>query len=244
MIDRLSIIIPTLNEENYLPKLLDSIVKQNFRGKLQVIVVDGSSVDKTIQIAQTYKDKLDILILKTSANIGLQKNKGERYAKYENLLFIDADIILPKNVLNRFTKNINPNEKSIHSSWFWPTREGPFIHYISFIIAHLLIGLYSLIRPITSGGFMLTTKTNHRQIGGFKERALAAEDVDYGERSIKTGANFKFHYDCFIYNSIRRAKLMGIFPMSWFYIRGYSHYLMHGVIYDKARFNYPYGKYE
>lgn len=244
MVDELSIIIPTLNEEKYLPKLFDSIAIQNFRGKLQVIVVDGNSIDRTIQIAQNYKDRFDLLILKTPADIGLQKNKGAEKAKYESLLFIDADIILPKNLLNKFTKNINPNEKTIQSAWFWPSREGQFIHYISFIFAHLLLGIYSLIRPVTSGGFMFTTKTNHREIGGFKEGALAGEDVDFGDRSIKNGAKFKFHYDCFVYNSTRRAKLMGLLPMSWFYLRGVYYYETNGVLYDKNKFDYPYGKYK
>lgn len=243
MVDGLSIIIPTLNEENYLPKLLDSIATQNFKGKLQVIVVDGNSIDRTIQIAQNYKDKFELLILKTSADIGLQKNKGVKKAKYENLLFIDADMVLTKNVLNKFVKVINPQEKTIQSLFFMPTK-GPILHYIWFFAAHLLLAILSFIKPVTSGGFMFTTKINHREIGGFKEGAIAAEDVDYGERSIKNGAKFKFHYDCFVYNSTRRAKFMGIIPMSWFYFRGYLHYSMHGVLYDKKRFKYPYGQYD
>lgn len=244
MVDEISIIIPTLNEEHYLLKLLDSLAEQNFKGKLQVIIVDGNSSDRTVQVAQSYKKKFGLLVLKTPADLGHQKNLGAENAKYESLLFIDADIILPKNVLNKFTKNINSDEKSIHSAWFWPSNGEPLLHYISFIFAHLLLGFYSLIRPVTSGGFMFTTKTNHKEIGGFKEGAIAGEDIDYGDRSIKNGAKFKFHYDCFVYNSTRRAQLMGILPMNWFYLRGYLYYLMHGVLYDKKKFNYPYGEYD
>lgn len=245
MVGELSIIIPTLNEEKYLPKLLDSIAMQNFRGKLQIIVVDGSSTDQTIQIAQDYKDKLDLLILRTPADIGLQKNKGVEKAKYESLLFIDADMILPKNVLNKFTKNIDPKEKSIQNIFFLPTREGPIHHYMWFFTVHLLLAISLLIKPVIfSGGFMFTTKTNHKEIDGFKEGAIAAEDIDYGERSIKNGAKFRFHFDCFVYNSTRRAQLMGLLPMNWFYLRGLLYYGMHGVLCDKKKFNYPYGQYD
>ena len=46
----LSIIIPTLNEESYLPKLLNSIKKQDFQD-YEMIVADAGSKDKTIEIA-------------------------------------------------------------------------------------------------------------------------------------------------------------------------------------------------
>lgn len=242
MVDELSIIIPTLNEERYLPKLLDSLVAQNFKRKLQVIIVDGNSIDRTIEVAQKYKKKIDLLILKTRTDIGHQKNVGVENAKYENLLFVDADIILPKNLLSRFTKNVKPNEKSVQNIFFLPDK-GPFIHYLVFWLAHLSVAVCSVFQPVTSGGFMFTTKKNHLEIGGFKEGTVAAEDVDYGDRSIKNGAKFKFHYDCFVYNSTRRARLMGIFPMMRFYLRGYLYYKMHGVLYDKEKFNYPYGQY-
>lgn len=245
MVDELSIIIPTLNEGKYLPKLLDSIAIQNFRGKLQVIIVDGNSTDQTIKVAQSYKSKInDLLVIKTSADIGKQKNLGVENAKYENLLFIDADIILPKNVLSKFTKKINLKEKSVQGLFFLPTKEGHASHYIWFFASHLLLAFASFIKPISSGGFMFTTKTNHMEVGGFKEKAIAAEDVDYGDRSIKNGAKFKFHYDCFVYNSTRRAQIMGLFPMTWFYIRGAFYYSRHGVLFDKNKFKYPYGKYD
>lgn len=245
MVDKLSIIIPTLNEEKYLPKLLESIAKQSFNGKLQVIVVDGNSKDRTIEVVKKFKDKItDLLILKTRTNLGYQRNFAVKRAKYEHVLFIDADIILPKNLLNKFIRKINPDKKVIESSWFMPIWDGSIINYLSFIIAHFLIGAFSFIKPITSGGFMLTTKKSHKEIGGFKEGAVAGEDVDFGRRSIKNGAKFKFHYDCFVYNSTRRAKLMGLIPMSWFYLKGFFYFEKYGVLYDKKRFNYPYGQYE
>ena len=71
MIDELSIIIPTLNEENHLPKLLKSITEQNFKGNLQVTVVDGKSEDKTVALAEKFRNIIPGLeILQTKRNIG------------------------------------------------------------------------------------------------------------------------------------------------------------------------------
>jgi len=47
----LSIIIPALNEENYLPRLLDCFKKQNFKD-YEIIVADADSKDKTREVAR------------------------------------------------------------------------------------------------------------------------------------------------------------------------------------------------
>lgn len=52
----LSIIIPTLNEEKYLPRLLDSIYKQDFKN-YEIIVSDAGSSDKTFEVAKRYGTK-------------------------------------------------------------------------------------------------------------------------------------------------------------------------------------------
>jgi glycosyltransferase involved in cell wall biosynthesis len=52
VIQELSVIIPTLNEEHYLHYLLESLSREDIPQKLQVIVVDGNSTDRTIDIAK------------------------------------------------------------------------------------------------------------------------------------------------------------------------------------------------
>lgn len=243
MINELSIIIPTLNEEKYLPRLLNSTLAQDFQGKLQIIVVDGNSKDKTIEIAESYNYKLkDLYVIRAKADIGYQRNLGAQKAKYNHLLFVDADIILPKSLLKKLTKNIDENKNIIEVPLIIPTGKFSLI-YILYFLAGLFIGVYSVFSPITSGGFILTTKKNHLKIGGFRQGAVAAEDVDYGERSVKNGAKFKFHYDCLILHSTRRAQKMGILPLMWFYLKGFFYYKRHGVLQDKTKFNYPYGDY-
>ena len=103
----LSIIIPTYNEEKYLPKLLESIRNQNFKD-YEIIVADGNSEDNTRKIANKYKCKI--------INGGSQANginNGAKQAKYNNLLILDADASLPINFLN---KN-NTLSKALVKSW-------------------------------------------------------------------------------------------------------------------------------
>ena len=96
----LSIIIPALNEEKYLPILLSQIKKQNFSGgKYEIIVADAGSKDKTVEIAKSYGCKVVPGGLPPKA-----RNEGAKKARGELFLFLDADVVLPENSLEKFLK--------------------------------------------------------------------------------------------------------------------------------------------
>ncbi len=72
----ISIIIPTLNEEKYLPKLLRSIKEQDFKEELEIIVADANSEDKTREIAKKFSCKIVEGGLPAKA-----RNEGAKIAK-------------------------------------------------------------------------------------------------------------------------------------------------------------------
>lgn len=81
-----SIVIPCLNEKNYIPKCLDSILEQDYDLNLvEIIIVDGNSEDGTLDVIEGYKKKFKSLsvysnpIKKTprSLNIGIKNSKNE-----------------------------------------------------------------------------------------------------------------------------------------------------------------------
>ncbi len=75
--DRLSVIIPTLNEAACLPLLLRDLSQQIYRD-FEVIVVDGRSTDKTLKIAQNFKKKVPRLkiIISPKRHVCFQRNLG------------------------------------------------------------------------------------------------------------------------------------------------------------------------
>lgn len=91
-----SIIIPALNEAKYLPKLLDDLSKQTFQN-FEVVVIDGKSEDKTVELAKSFTSKLPKLSLLTSErrHVCTQRNLGAKNASGEVLIFSDADNRLP-----------------------------------------------------------------------------------------------------------------------------------------------------
>lgn len=87
----ISIAIPTLNEEKNIQRCLNSIFKQKYRGKVEVLVVDGDSKDKTIEIAKRYKVKI-LKNPKRDAESG--KMVGLRNSHGYYFMILDADMDL------------------------------------------------------------------------------------------------------------------------------------------------------
>lgn len=105
-----SIIIPTLNEEKYLPHLLNDLLMQTF-GDFEVIIVDGKSKDKTLELAKKTQIKLNMTIVVSSiAQVALQRNMGINKAKGKWLLFIDADTRIPNYFLEGIKYQLAKND--------------------------------------------------------------------------------------------------------------------------------------
>jgi len=86
----ISVVIPALNEEKALPATLECI--QAFKEAAEIIVVDGGSSDRTVEIANAY-DNVRVLVAKKGR--ASQMNAGAAHAKGEWILFLHADAILP-----------------------------------------------------------------------------------------------------------------------------------------------------
>ncbi len=87
-VTRISIIIPTLNEEQVLATTLASLQNKN---NLEVIIVDGGSRDSTLALAK----KIECIIISSPKGRSRQMNRGAAEARGEVLLFLHADTLLP-----------------------------------------------------------------------------------------------------------------------------------------------------
>jgi uncharacterized protein len=85
---KISIVIPTLNEAGSIAKVLASI---HSLPNVEIILVDGGSIDNTVKIAQD----LGVKVLSSAKGRACQMNVGAKAATGEILLFLHADTILP-----------------------------------------------------------------------------------------------------------------------------------------------------
>jgi len=96
MVD-ISVIVPTLNEERYLEQSLQSIREQKTKLNFELIVSDGGSTDKTLQIAKKYAD---YSITAKKKGIAFGRNEGAKQSNGKLLVFIDADTRIPTHYLD------------------------------------------------------------------------------------------------------------------------------------------------
>jgi rSAM/selenodomain-associated transferase 2 len=90
----ISIIIPVLNEESYIDRLLEYIQTNSSAGNIkEILVVDGGSKDGTIEAALKY----DVFVLRSQKGRARQMNLGAKKAKGEVLYFLHVDTFPPKN---------------------------------------------------------------------------------------------------------------------------------------------------
>lgn len=95
-----TVVTVTFNAERTIAHTIESIINQRFLSK-EIIVVDGKSKDKTIQIINKYRDKISTFISEKDDGIFDAMNKGIKYAKGKYIIFINSgDSFYDENVLS------------------------------------------------------------------------------------------------------------------------------------------------
>jgi glycosyltransferase involved in cell wall biosynthesis len=98
---KISIISPIYNSEKYLLRFLNCLENQNFH-KIEIIIIDDSSIDNSVKIIEKYKVKdKRIVLLKNKYNKGtfITRNLGIIYSKGKYIIAPDPDDILSKNII-------------------------------------------------------------------------------------------------------------------------------------------------
>lgn len=174
----LSIIIPTLNEEDYLPLLLNSIKAQDFKD-YEIIVADAGSEDRTREIAKEYGCKI---IQGGLPSVG--RNQGAKIAEGNLFLFIDADSKFSPYFLSQLVQEFKKRKLDIAAFPVYPQGN---------IIDKTCYGIYNFWARLTQKFLHHTTQTVlakrkiHEMIGGFDEKVTIGEDFIYGRAGAKIG---------------------------------------------------------
>ena len=102
---KVSVIVPIYNVEEFLSKLLDSLILQTLR-EIEIILVDDGSLDRSGQICDEYskKDTRINVIHKKNGGVSAARNDGLKEAHGEYVIFCDSDDWLPENALELLYK--------------------------------------------------------------------------------------------------------------------------------------------
>ena len=199
----LSIIIPTYNEEEYLPILLESIKKQSFTD-YEIIIADANSTDKTREIAKEYG-----CIVIDGGLPAVGRNNGASIAQGEYLLFLDSDLELTDDYLRNVLYEFRMEHLGIAITQMLPLSKKVEDKLLHDLANYFMIGTEK-IKPHGAGCYgIIVRKELHDECGGFDESLTFGEDTDYIERLAKKD-RFKVLRSAKIGVSTRRLEEEGI----------------------------------
>ncbi|WP_370086793.1 TIGR04283 family arsenosugar biosynthesis glycosyltransferase [Ekhidna sp.] len=178
----ISIIIPTLNEENYTGALLEFLSTHPEKDRFEVIVVDGGSNDATVEKVSEHSCKLIVTSIQSRAH---QMNAGASAANGEVLYFVHADTKLLPSFVDDIQEAINQGVMSGCYRFKFDAPRNPLLHVNGFFTRFPFMWCRGGDQTLFINNF------DFEKIGGFDERFVIMEDYDLLERIQAQGISFK-----------------------------------------------------
>ncbi|MBU0540228.1 glycosyltransferase, partial [Patescibacteria group bacterium] len=232
---KLTIVIPAKNEEKHLPKLLENISRQTFKD-FEIIVADAASGDRTREVALAYGAKVV-----EGGMPGPGRNRGAEHAEGDTILFLDADVALfSEEFLDVCLDEMEERQLNIATCRVKPVSRKPID-----LALHEAYNAYAIatekIRPHAPGFCIFVKKDTHRDIDGFDEEVVFAEDHDYVQRAAKKGFQFGVLRSRPIGVSVRRLDKDGRLNVALKYVYSEFHMLAKGTFKNGMPFSYEMG---
>lgn len=234
----LSIIIPTLNEERYLPKLLESIKRQNFFD-YEIIVSDACSEDNTVKVAESFNCKI-VISDRDKRHPSIQRNAGARIAQGDILLFLDADTgIIGDDFLEKIVFEFKERKLGVGGFYLlFESKKFFYRFYRAFYNFSVFCAQY--FKPLAVGAGIIVLKKWHDEVSGFDESIFIGEDQVYCEK-IGRLSKFRILKSKKTFFSIRRFEKSGPWKMFANLIYSSAYVVFFGPI-KKKIIKYDFGK--
>jgi len=241
----ISTIIIAYNEEIYIQGILSALNNQT-TDNFEVIIVDSNSSDNTEdvskEIASDFKE-FTYLKLDSARGPAYARNRGAGAAKYERLIFFDADTSIPSDFIERIEKEIKRKNLCVATCPARILEGGSVASFGALFLNTFMI----LLKPIYSSGYgacLITTQEVHNLVGGFNEEIELCEDCNYIKKARKTH-QFKYGIlSTHFYTSDRRAKSEGRLKFFLKYIKIHLYRMFTGKEILKGKIVYKYGNFD
>lgn len=224
-----SVVIPALNEEKFIEPCLKSLTNQTLpRKEYEIIVVDGNSKDKTVQISKKYADRV---LVGDYRPVGAARQAGAEMSKGKIIAFTDADTVVPPDWLERAVGEFNKDPKT---ALIWG--RGIFTGFSKIKIIEYLIGdfcpslFFGVVNALvvkSAWGFnMIVDREKFKDSGGFnKDYYNLLEDMTLSWQMSKLG-RVVYVPDLVVKTSSRRFhSITALKPyfLSWYHHWRYGH---------------------
>ena len=184
---KISVIIPTLNEEEYISGILEDLQKQTVR-PYEILIIDGGSTDKTQEISRKTKH---VQFFTAPKPQGRQRNIAAGIATGEMFLFVDADTRIEPSFLADSLNEIKKKKLDIAIPRYFPYSEvaNGYLLFVAHFTNFLMI-IMQKINPFGGACGMFVTKKVFDRTHGFEEKRkiddipMVREAVRYGRYGI------------------------------------------------------------
>ncbi len=171
---KITIITVVKNSEQTIERCIKSVIDQNY-DKIEYIVIDGGSKDKTLNVLDKYKKKIHRLVVEKDNGIWDAMNKGLNLAKGDIIGFLNSDDYYYENSLKLVNDYFNQNNIDF---LFGSVEKYKLMHGFNPNIIRWSFGFYTS----HSIGFFIKNK-KHREVGYYNTKFLSA-DLDFFYRMI------------------------------------------------------------
>lgn len=196
-----SLVATVKNEQDSISELLDSMLDQSFAPN-EIVIVDGGSTDRTVQIVNEYirAGARINLIVAPNTNIPQGRNLAIQNAKADIIACTDAGARLHRDWLRNLISKFD-DEIDIVAGAFHPYEHGSFLQRClgEIFFPKVLFDRTKADSFLPSARSIAFRKTAWERIGGYPEHLDTAEDTVFGMRLHEAGFKFKIAKDAIVY---------------------------------------------
>lgn len=223
-----TVVVPTFNEEYFLPKTLESLKRLDLQPD-EILVVDSNSSDKTRDVAKKYGAKV---VIEKARGIGLARQRGLEAATGDFVAFTDADTVVPHDWLTKIVTALQkPDTVGVYGGVNVEYGWLPYRIYLKFTIP-ILLELHQLFGlPMPPGQNMAMWKEAAIKAGGYPTHFKIGEDIEMARRLAKIG-KVAYLRDNYVISSGRRGNEG--WPMVWRTSKFYLGYLLFHHVGDQT----------
>ena len=213
--DKITIVVPCKNEENYICNLLRHLRYQMI-GNTRIIIADCST-DNTRDIIEVNKGMLNVEII-NGGPVSFAKNRGAELVTTPYILFIDADVrFFNVNTIRDAVAELESNDLDLVGLYV-KCYDNDIRAQLGFMLFNAVNNIMKYKVPFAIGAFMLTRKEQFDKLGGFPEKFGTSEDFFLSKKyDVKKFKLVKHYFG----QDNRRFQQMGYFGMAWYLIKNF-----------------------